>query len=432
MSDTPSDTQTTAGPTGLLARLPRWVRWLGIALILLVLAGLAMRLLGDDGEARRYATTALQRQDLVVTVSATGNLQPTRQVEVGSETSGLVTQVFVDNNDQVTKGQPLARLDTARLVDSMNQAQGALVSAQAQVASARASLDETNAQLQRLQRVYRASGGKVPSQTELDQGRSSRDQAAALLRANQAAVAQAQAQLSSARTSLAKATIYSPVSGVVLSRKIDPGQTVAASFETPVLFTLAENLERMRLDVKVDEADIGQVEPGQEARFTVDAFPTETFPARVERVDLGANATDDSTSGTSSSSSSSVVSYTARLRVDNPDGRLRPGMTAVATITTQRYDNAFVVPLTALRFRPPPPPRKKMLSIGPPDSGTPTVQQSRIGTGSQQTIHIVKADGSLQPISVQTLAIAGSSAAISGNGLKEDQAVVTGLLEQQP
>ncbi|MFO0335612.1 MAG: efflux RND transporter periplasmic adaptor subunit, partial [Pseudomonadota bacterium] len=254
---------------------------------------------GDDG-APAYATAAVERGDLRVRVSATGNLQPTNEVEVGSELSGLVAEVRVDNNDRVAKGQVLARIDTSRLADAIAQSRAALESAEAGVAQAEATAQQATATLARLEEVRQLSGGKVPSATEMDTARAEQARAQAAVRSAKAAVAQARAQLSSDETQFAKAAIRSPVTGVVLSRQVDPGQTVAASFNAPVLVLIAEDLARMRLEVRVDEADVGQVGAGQAARFQVDAFPGRTFPARVERVDLGANASGTTAAATAS------------------------------------------------------------------------------------------------------------------------------------
>jgi len=296
-----------------------------------------------------YATQPVQRGDLRVTVSATGNLQPTSEVEVGSELSGLVTEVNVDNNDRVTRGQVLARIDTARLQDAIAQSKASLQSAIADVAQAEATAQQTKAALARFEEVHALSGGKVPSAAELDTAKAEYARAMAGVRTAEAGVARARAQLSSDQTQFSKALILSPVTGVVLSRQIDPGQTVAASFNAPVLFLIAEDLSAMRLEVKVDEADVGQVAAGQSATFQVDAFPGRTFPAQVERVDVGANA---GTGSTTASSSSTVVAYTAVLAVDNSDSTLRPGMTATAEIVTSEKQGVLLVPNAALRFSP--------------------------------------------------------------------------------
>jgi HlyD family secretion protein len=334
-----------------------WLKRIAIVAIVIVAALLLWRCVRGPSNEVAYATQPVERGDLTVSVSATGNLAPTNQVDVGSELSGLITNVYVDNNDRVTKGQVLARLDTSRLQDALNQSRAALASAEAQVAQAQATAQQDKANLARLEEVYRVSAGKVPSKTELDTGRADYARAVAAVRTAEAQVAQARAQVSSDSTQFSKAAIKSPVNGVVLSRQIELGQTVAASFNAPVLFTIAEDLSRMRLQVKVDEADVGQVQKGQRATFTVDAFPGRTFPAVIERVDVGANAsgaaTSTSSTGTASASNSStVIAYTARLAVNNSAMLLRPGMTATADIITTEKKNVLLVPNAALRFSP--------------------------------------------------------------------------------
>ena len=252
MTDTPKTIVTneaSADPKSLEAFLgapaakPWYKRPVYIAgLVALVLVLLLLSRCFTGTAAGGYATEPVRRGNLRVTVSATGNLQPTNEVQVGSEQSGLVTQVFVDNNDHVVRGQPLARLDTSRLQDTILQVQAGLAAAQAQVATAQASAAQARANLARQEEVWRVSNHRVPSETELDAARAENRRAVAAVQAAQAQVAQSRAQLSSAQTNLSKATIYSPVTGVVLSRSIDPGQTVAASFTAPVLFTIAEDL----------------------------------------------------------------------------------------------------------------------------------------------------------------------------------------------
>lgn len=408
-------------------RLPRLAVWVLVAAGVIVTALVIGMLFfaGEDGP--RYATTVLARRDFVVTVNATGNLQPTRQVQVGSETSGIITQVRVDNNDRVVRGQVLAVVDTERLRDSLRQAQATLASARAQLATSEATLAESAAQLRRLEEVRRLSGGQVPSLAELDIGRADYRRAAAQVEASRASVDQAEAQVSSARISLDRATIYAPVTGIVLSRKVDPGQTVAAQFQTPELFVIAEDLSRMRLDVAVDEADIARVKAGQTARFTVDAYPGRSFPARVERVDVGAGTTD-ADAATSAAVAGEVVSYVARLSVANEGGLLRPGMTATATITAQTYRAAFVVPLPALRFAPPGEAREAGLSVAPPDLDAASRQQARIGAGSTQTIHVLGSDGKLKAVRIKTVAVSGNNAVVTGAGLRPGMTIVVGLL----
>lgn len=410
--------------------------WGGVAAVLLV-AILLLSQCFSKGEQGSYATEEVKRGALTVTIAATGNLQPTNKVEVGSEQSGLVTDVYVENNDRVVKGQPLARLDTSRLRDTIVQNEAALASAQAQVAQAEASAVQARANLARLEEVHRLSGGKVPSQTELDTGRAENLRAQAGVRAAQAQVAQARAALSSAQTNLSKATIYSPVTGVVLSRSVDPGQTVAASFQAPVLFTIAEDLAQMKLEVKVDEADVGQVRAGQRATFTVDAFPGRTFPARIIRVDVGANT--DATSSSASAATNTVVAYTAVLAVQNPKLDLRPGMTATADIVTSEEKDQLLVPNAALRFSPERAAggqraeRGGVTSVLVPQRGRGRGNRGGdrevgIGRGSRQTVYVLAENGEPKALQVTTGATDGSRTVVRGDGLKPGMKVITGRL----
>lgn len=394
---------------------------LGAALLL------AWFLLRGGGDAVQYATVPVERGDLRVTVSATGNLQPTNQVEVGSELSGIITEVLVDNNDRVSRGQVLARLDTSRLQDTVRESEAALASAEANVAQSQATLTQAVARLKRLESVYRLSGGAAPAANDLDVARADQARAAANLRVTQAAVGQARATLSSNRTQLSKATIRAPVAGVVLSRAVEPGQTVAASFNAPVLFTLAEDLSRMQLEVKVDEADVGQVKAGQRATFQVDAYPGRSFDATVTRLDLG------STTTTSSSGSGQVVAYTAVLTAANPDLALRPGMTGTASIIAAQKANILLVPNSALRFTPADGADSTaggVTNILMPRrfrSNTQTASVN-IGRGSHQTIYVLRQDGKLQPILVRVGESNGSQTEVSGEGLTAGLKVVTGQL----
>jgi HlyD family secretion protein len=319
---------------------------------LAVLAGVLLWLSGDGKGSVQYRTEALRRGDLVVTVSATGNLQPTNQVDVGSELSGIIDTVLVDINDRVQKGQVLARLDVSKLNDQIAKSRAALASAAATVRQAEATVTESRANLQRLQEVFRLSDGKVPSRSEMETAVASQARAAANLASAQAGVVQARATLSSDETNLAKASIRSPINGVVLARKVEPGQTVAASLQAPVLFTLAEDLAQMELQVNVDEADVGQVRAGQQATFSVDAYPGRKYPASISRVSYGSQVSEG------------VVSYLTELKVNNGDLSLRPGMTATAEISTAIRENALLVPNAALRFTPAPASGKKADSGG--------------------------------------------------------------------
>ena len=411
---------------------------IGIAVVLVLL--LVVRCVSGAHERTRYSTTPVKQGDLSVSVSATGNLTPTKQVNVGSEESGIVVDVFVQNNDRVTKGQPLAQLDPSRLKDALVQAQAQLLSAQATVAQNQATVDQSGATLRRYQEVARLSGGKVPSATELDTARGDYERAQANLKAAQASVAQARANVSTSQTSLAKATIYSPVNGVVLSRQIEPGQTVAAQFNVATLFTIAEDLTSMKLDVKVDEADVGEVQVGDQATFTVDAYPGRTFLGQVTRIDLGANATPTvNSAGTTTNSSTTVVAYTASLTVANPDLALRPGMTATASVLASVHHNQLLVPNAALRFTPD---GWKTSSggpfqLGPPKQGSGGFgvagqeKKADIGRGSRQTVYVLDHKGDPKAVNVVVGSTNGTLTAVSGPDVKPGMQVITGRLAAQ-
>jgi len=427
-----ADAETHTEIDGFLGRpkpglWSRYGKWAAVAVGVLLLVLLVMRMT-SGAKPTEYLTGQVVRGDLAITVSATGNLAPTNQIDVGSEISGIVNRVLVEVNDRVAKGQPLAIIDTERLDDQVTQSAAALAANEAAVGTARATLNETQIQLGRLREVERLSGGRVPSKFEMTAQEAAVGRALAGLRSAQANVAAARAQLSSNRTQVERAIIRSPVSGVVLKRSIDQGQTVQASFNTPSLFIIAEDLTRMKLEVAVDEADVGQVRAGQPASFTVDAYPGRTFPAAIDRVNLGAkNLSGSSTSATASTSN--VVSYVANLTLSNADLTLRPGMTATATIRTAGERNAVLVPNAALRFTPPEGAVavKKGLSIGPPEGRAKQPERVRgIGVGSRQIVYVVDADNGLRAVEVVTGQTDGRNTAVTGN-LQPGAKIATGV-----
>jgi HlyD family secretion protein len=361
--DTETNPSTSPGVTPTLDYGPpapapwkRWVRWAVVALVVIVVGWLIFGRGGDTGP--KYTMQEVIKGDLTVNVTATGNLEPRNQVDIGSELSGTIRSVAVDVNDEVKAGQVLTKLDTSRLEAQVLQAQSSLASAQARVLQAVASLKESRANYARLQKVRELSGNKLPSQQDMDVAEAAVAQGEGEEAAARAAVAQAQANLDVVKTDLSKTDIKSPINGVVLVRSIEPGQTVASSLQAPVLFTLAEDLKKMELHVSVDEADIGSVQVGQPASFTVDAFPNRQFHATITRVDYASNNTQKSSSASASQSSGAtatstgVVTYETVLEVDNSDLALRPGMTATAEIETTNIKDALLVPNAALRFTP--------------------------------------------------------------------------------
>jgi HlyD family secretion protein len=319
---------------------PRW--WLAAGLAISILAALLTWQARSGAAAAQpsFVTEPVTRGQLSVSVSANGTLQPTHSVNIGSELSGTVARVLVDVNDRVKKGQVLVELDTAKLRDQVARSRASLAAAQAAVAQAAATLKEAGGNLARLEEVSRLSGGKVPAQAELDTARATVDRAVADEASARAGVNNARAQLSTDETNLSKASIRSPLDGVVLTRTVDPGNAVAASLQAVTLFTIAGDLAQLQLQVNVDETDVGMVANGQRATFTVGAYPNRRYPASVTRVAYGSTTTDN------------VVTYTTLLAVDNEDLTLRPGMTAVATIQANERSDSLLVSNSALRFTP--------------------------------------------------------------------------------
>ena len=402
-------------------RARRYGLWLAAAVLAIAAAGAYFYLRsGADTSAPQYATEEVRRGNLVVTVSATGKLQPTNQVDVGSELSGTLQEVLVDDNDRVTRGQVLARLDVSKLQDQIEKSRAALTAAQAQLRQMQATEAEARANLARLRQVSELSGGKVPSKAEMETGEATLARAVANVANARASIAQAAATLRSDETNLTKASIRSPIDGVVLARKVDPGQTVAASLQAPVLFTLAEDLSKMTLEVDVDEADVGRVRDGQSATFTVDAYPDRRYPSAVTRVGYGSQTKEN------------VVSYLTVLSVDNADLSLRPGMTGTAEIIATHRDDVLLVPNAALRFTPaaqaaaqksgggflgrmmPRPPRQS------PRTATPA-------KGPEQRVWVLR-DGAPAALAINVGASDGRMTEVTGGEVREGTQVITEML----
>lgn len=403
-------------------------RWLWLLILLVLLAGAAagyVFLMQQEGAAApQYATQPAKRGELIVTVTATGNLEPTNKVELGSELSGRIASVFVDDDDRVKKGQVLAELNTSALEDAVAKSEAAVVVAKAAQRQAEATAAEARAKMARYREVARLSNNKVPSKTEMETAEAELDRAEADVASAKASVSQAYASLNSDYTNLDKARIKSPIDGVVLERAADPGQAVASSLQAVTLFTLAEDLSKMELQVDVDEADVGQVKAGQKASFTVDAWPDRRFQAVITRV--GFNATD--TDG--------VISYPAILQVDNDDLSLRPGMTATADITVLHHENALLVPNAALRFKPQTGGASASRNSGilsmimprPPIRQRPQQAQTQELAPGQRQLWVLR-DGQATQIQVVTGSTNGQVTEIVGGDLKDGDRVITQLLE---
>jgi HlyD family secretion protein len=401
-------------------KTPRpWRRRRWALAVLLLIALLAWWVWGLNAQPKKpqYITEPLARGDITLTVSANGTLQPVRHVNVGSELSGTVQAVRVDVNDRVKRGQVLIELDPAKLKDQVQHARAALASAQAQRTQAEATAREANAQLARLEEVFKQSQGGIPSLTDMDAARATAARSQAAVLSANAAVDQAQATLSTNSTNLSKAAIVSPMDGVVLSRQVDPGNAVAASLQAVTLLTIAQDLRAMKLEVNVDEADVGVLQEGQAATFTVSSYPGRRYPGTVQRVAYGSTKTDN------------VVTYTTTLGVDNSDLTLRPGMTATASIVAVERQSVLRVPNTALRFMP-------IQAAAAEDKTSVTGQLlPRFRSATPKTARLDRRGGARQiwvldqgeprAIAVTTGISDGRVTEVSGEGLSEGLLVIT-------
>ena len=407
-------TGETGKPSFLFGKSKRW--WaIAVGLLALIMA-IVFFSSGNGTTPGQFLTEESATGNLVVSISASGTLHPTRSVDVGSELSGTLEAVLVNENDLVTKGQIVARLDTSKLQDTVAKSRAAVAAADANVALMEATVAESQANLNRQRQVAELSGGKVPSKTELESAEATWQRAVANVDSAKAAVIQARATLKSDETNIAKAVIRAPINGVVLARKVEPGQTVVAAMTTPVLFTMAEDLTKMELQVKVDEADVGTVKLGQPATFAVSAWTGRNFPATILRVGIGSTTTDN------------VVTYKTVLDVANSDLALRPGMTATARIITAKRDNVLLVPNAALRFTPPAlaatTQQGSFISrLMPRPPQAKKTQPTASKTGAQQLW--VLRDGQAAAIPVTVGASNGRQTEITGGELKAGMSVIT-------
>jgi HlyD family secretion protein len=389
--------------------------------VILIIAGISYWQIRKTENAKPvFNTAAAAAGDLTLTVVANGTLQPTLAINIGSELSGTVLKVNVDVNDVVKKDQVLVELDTAKLRDQILRSRATLSAATSKVAQTAATLQEARATLDRYLEVARLSGGKVPAKTELDTARATLQRATADDASARAGIADSQAALSTDEISLSKASIRAPADGIILTRTVDPGNTVAASFQAVTLFTEAEDLARLRLQVYVDEADVGSVKTGQTGSFTVSAYPARVYPSKVTRVAFGSTITDN------------VVTYITYLDVDNADLSLRPGMTATADIIATHRTGVLLVPNTALRFEPAVAgaavaAKAGMFSgMGPPKITRKSAATSA-STATAKQVYILPADGSGVPQAVAvTPGISdGRMTEITGGDLKAGMLVIT-------
>jgi HlyD family secretion protein len=399
-----------------------WLRrtlWLA-ALVAMVLAGLWWYLQAGGGAAAiSYQTTPAARADLIIEVQATGTIQPTTQVDVSSEMSGVIRTVSVDNNSLVRKGEVLAQLDTVKLKAQLARAQASLAATEARLVEARATREERRLALERAESLHKKG---VSAIQDLDTARANFARAEASVTAAEADIDVARAEVALVETDISKASILSPVDGIVLKRSAEPGQTVASSLQAPILFTLAEDLARMQVEADIDEADIGAVKPEQEATFTVDAYPGQKFPASIQTIEYSPTTTDN------------VVTYKAILTVDNRDLLLRPGMTATAEIVTQKIDQALTVPNAALRYRPPRTAGNQGFSITNifiPRMPRFEKSSSGVNVEGERSLWVLD-NGVPREVKVKTGASDGQNTVVLSGEIKAGDAVITGTRQAAP
>jgi len=292
---------------------------------------------GSFTSKSNYTTDIIQARTITQSVEASGTVNPVKSVNIGSQVSGIIKEIYVDFNSHVKKGQLLAEIDPALFQAQVDKAQGDLAAAQANYSKVQSTVEYDRKKYSRYQKMYSRN---FISKIDLDLAESTYKSDLAQLASMKASIAQARATLQNNATNLRYTKIISPVDGIVVSRAVDVGQTVAASFQTPELFIVAQDLTKMQIEVSVSEADIGKIKAGQKAEYTLDGYPDEIFNGTVTQVRI------------SPTTVSNVVTYTVIVTVDNNEGKLIPGMTANVSIITSRKENALSVPIKALKFSP--------------------------------------------------------------------------------
>ena len=357
-----------------------------------------------DSGVSAYRTAKVEKGEIVDAIAATGTINAVTTVSVGSQVSGTLQQIFVDFNSRVTKGQVIALIDPRLLEAAVDQARANVDNAKASLEKAQVGVidaDRTNRRNQEL-----VKPGFV-AQSDVDSSQTLWEQAVAQKRSAEAALKQSVAALRVAQTNLEYATIRSPVNGTVISRNVDVGQTVAASFQTPTLFSIAEDLTKMQVDTNVDESDIGRAVLGQTVTFTVDAWPEKTFTGEVAQVRNSPIVTQN------------VVTYNVVVRVDNRELFLKPGMTANVSIQVKKFSDVLKIPNAALRYR-------------PTAKGTEAESAGKrpaAGKGKEsggQRVYLLGKDGKLVPVTIKSGISNGTFTVLEEGNLKEGDLLVTG------
>jgi HlyD family secretion protein len=357
---------------------------------------------GDDGP--KLTTATVMRGSVVQAVEATGTLEAVTTVAVGTQVSGTIKALYADYNSQVRKGQVIAQLEPSLFETQVEQARATVQRLQAEVDAAKVQVDDTRVKLKRAQEL---SAKQLIPATDLETAEANARQAEASLKAAQAQLVQGRASLRNNEVNLGHTTIKAPIDGIVISRSVDVGQTVAASMSAPTLFVLAQDLRQMQVNARVDESDIGRIQPGQQVEFRVDAHPDDTFAGTVKQVRLEPVIEQN------------VVSYVTVIDVPNPELKLKPGMTANVTIEIARADDILRVPNAALRFRP----TTEVFTALGQQAPEPRAAGS---TGAARGAGVwVLHEGRLARVPVEAGIHDGATTAVSGGALQEGAQVVT-------
>jgi HlyD family secretion protein len=405
--------QVTAVLSGKRRFASPWAKWLTGAITIVAIAyGIWLSRTGQTAVV--YETVRVTRGNITVIVTATGSVEPTNKVDVSSELSGTVRKVLVDYNSLVKKGQELAELDTDKLKATVDNSRAKLMAARARVANAKATHQETE---QDYGRKRQLAAKKIVSQQDLEATLAAYERAITAVTSAEADVGVAEADLRLNETDLAKACICSPIDGVVLERNVEPGQTVASSFQAPILFSIAEDLKKMELQVDIDEADVGRIKAGQSATFSVDAYLDRKFPATLREIRFASEVVQG------------VVTYKGILDIDNTEMLLRPGMTATAEITVEEVKQALLVPSAALRYTPAETRKRNdtrslldRILPGRPPFRRPSEPEKG---GSERTVWVLRND-TPTAVKVEIGATDGRMTEIRNGGIAEGDTVITG------
>lgn len=380
-----------------MSRRVKIALWIAAPLLIFGAAGLYLAGKPRDVSEPSYTLATVERGDLTLSVSATGALSPLITVLVGSQVSGTIEKVNVDFNSQVKKGDVIAQIEPSLFKAKVAQEQANFDSAKADQEKAWVGVQDARRQLERARRLFER---KMVAESDVDAAQFSFDLGSVEHKLKKAAVAQAEATLQQAQVNLAHSTIYAPIDGVVLSRDVDVGQTVAASLQAPTLFTIAQELNRMQIETDVDEAFIGMIRQGQTVSFTVFAYPEQIFHGTLVQIRLNPKV------------ESEVVLYNCIIHVDNADLKLKPGMTATVTVEVESRQNVLKIPNAALRYLPDlPPQRLKEL-------------KEQLDPNKNETLIWVPAEGGAKPVKVGVGLTSDSETEISAEGLKEGTEVI--------